>query len=271
MSDFTPPKTLTIAGSDSCGGAGIEADLKTFAALGVYGAAAVTAVTAQNTQGVRAIHDIPPEIVAQQIDAVMEDIGIDSVKSGMLSNVGIIEAIADRLAHHGVGAYVLDPVMVSESGHRLLDPSARDALIERLIPQALLITPNIAEVESLVGVRIESEDDMRDAAKALLDLGSRSVLVKGGHLPGEQATDILYDGDDFVLLSAPRVDTKNTHGTGCTLSAAIAAHLAKGRDLGEAVRLGKDYVTGALRHSFDIGKGPGPLNHFWDSSEGRTE
>ena len=174
MADRTTPGTkvtLTIADSDPSGGVGIQADLKTFAALGVYGAAVVTSVTAQNTQGVRAIHEIPPDIVAEQIDAVMEDIGIDSVKSGMLCNTAIIEAIADRLAHHGVTAYVLDPVMVSESGHRLLDPSAREALIVRLIPLTLLLTPNIAEVEALIGVTIESENDMCEAARALLATG----------------------------------------------------------------------------------------------------
>lgn len=271
MNQSTPPTTLTIAGSDSCGGAGIEADLKTFTALGVYGAAAVTSVTAQNTQGVRAIHDIPPDIVAQQIDAVAEDIEIDAAKSGMLSNAGIIEAVADRLAHHGVSAYVLDPVMVSESGHTLLEPSAREALIAKLIPQALILTPNVAEAEALGGIAIENEEAMRDAAKVLFDLGPRFVLVKGGHLAGDQATDLLYDGSDFISISAPRIETKNTHGTGCTLAAAIAAHLAMGRDPAEAVRLAKDYVTGALRHSFDIGKGPGPLNHMWNISEGETE
>lgn len=271
MSDFSPPKILAIAGSDSCGGAGIEADLKTCSALGVYGAAAVTSVTAQNTQGVRAIHDVPAAVVAQQIDAVIEDIASDAVKSGMLSNVEIIEAVADRLAHYGVAAYVLDPVMVSESGHPLLDPSAGDTLIKDLIPLSLIVTPNIAEAQALTGIAIESENALREAAKAVLDLGPRFVLVKGGHMPGEQAIDLFYDGADFVEFSAPRVETKNTHGTGCTLSAAIAAYLARGHEVVEAIRLSKNFVIGALAHSFDIGTGPGPLNHFWNTHKDQTD
>lgn len=259
----SPPRVLTIAGSDSGGGAGIEADIKTFTVLQTFGMAAVTSVTAQNTEGVFGVHDLPPEMVAKQIDVVAKDIGVDAVKSGMLSNAGIIEAVAAALARHDVPNYVLDPVMVSETGHALLQRTAVDTLIKKLIPLACLVTPNAAEAEVLCGVEIRDDASMRDAAKRIRDLGARAVLVKGGHLHGDEATDILYDGNDFMSISAPRLETRNTHGTGCTYSAAIAAMLARGADLTESVRAAKRYVTEAIRHGFELGHGAGPLNHFW--------
>lgn len=263
MSEMPPPIALTIAGSDSCGGAGIEADLKTFTALGVYGMAAVTSITAQNTVEVRGIHDIPPETVAQQIDAVAEDVGMDAVKTGMLSSAAIAEAVADALRRHRVEKLVVDPVMVSESGHRLLVRDAVDVVVKELLPQALVVTPNIAEAEVLTGRSIKDADAMRDAAKAIHDLGARCVLLKGGHMDGPEAIDYLYDGEEWFPYAAPRVATENTHGTGCTYGAAIAAFLAKGEDLREAVGHAKTYLTQALRAGFSIGHGPGPLNHFW--------
>lgn len=259
-----PPRVLTIAGSDSGGGAGIEADLKTFTALQVYGMAAVTAVTAQNTQGVHAVHDLPPGDVAQQIDVVVRDIGVDAAKSGMLSNGAIIASVANRIAQLGIANYVLDPVMVSESGHALLREDAIDVLKTRLLPLAFIVTPNAAEAESLSGKSVTNESEMREAARAIHDLGPKNVLVKGGHVEGEQAMDVLFDGSGFEVFAAPRIDTHNTHGTGCTYSAAIAANLAKGMDVRQSVKSAKEYVTGAILHGFDLGEGPGPLNHFWN-------
>lgn len=265
MAEQSPPRVLTIAGSDSGGGAGLQADLKTFAALGVYGTVAVTSVTAQNTQGVFGVHDTPPDLVAQQIDAVIDDIGIDAVKSGMLSKAPIIEAVADRLRYHEIASYVLDPVMISETGHALLQPQAIDALKSQLIPLSFILTPNIAEAEALTNTTIEDEEDMRDAARAIQAMGATNVLVKGGHMKGETATDVLCDADGtFHAFSAPRIDTRNTHGTGCTYASAIAAYLAKGDDVHEAVSRAKDYVTGAIKHGLDLGQGAGPLGHFWN-------
>jgi len=269
MDAARPPRALTIAGSDSGGGAGIEADLKTFSVLQVYGMAAVTSITAQNTTGVFAAHDLSPELVAKQIDVVVEDLGVDAAKSGMLSNAGIVEAVADRIAYHLFDNYVLDPVMISESGHTLLEKSAIESLKNKLLPLALLVTPNAVECEELCGRAVTDEAGMREAARAIYDLGARNVLVKGGHVEGKDATDLLYDGSDFEAFSTPRIDTRNTHGTGCTYASAIAAMLAKGLNLREAVASAKEYVTGAIRHGFNLGKGPGPLNHFWmlDDSE----
>lgn len=264
MASPSPPRVLTIAGSDSGGGAGIEADLKVFTAMQVYGMACVTSVTAQNTVGVHGVHDLPPEMVARQIDVVVEDLGVDAVKSGMLSNGAIIEAVADRMAHYGIEKYVLDPVMVSESGHELLQPDAIQVLTTKLLPLAEIVTPNAAEAEALSGQAVSDEAGMREAARAIHDLGARHVLVKGGHIEGRDAIDLLYDGSEFETFTAPRIDTPNTHGTGCTYAAAIAANLAKGLGVRDAVGLAKEYVTGAIRHSFDLGKGPGPLNHFWN-------
>nr|7R8Y_A Chain A, Phosphomethylpyrimidine Kinase [synthetic construct]7R8Y_B Chain B, Phosphomethylpyrimidine Kinase [synthetic construct] len=264
------PVALTIAGSDSGGGAGIQADLKTFSALGVYGMSVITAVTAQNTLGVQGVHDIPPELVAAQIDAVFEDLRVDAVKTGMLSNAEIVEAVAEALRRYGVRPLVVDPVMVAKSGDPLLAPDAVEALKERLFPLATIITPNLPEAEVLLGRPIRTEEEMEEAARRLLALGPKAVLLKGGHLEGEEAVDLLADGEGIHRFSAPRVQTRNTHGTGCTLSAAIAAHLARGHDLPEAVREAKAYLTGAIKAAPSIGHGHGPVNHFhawWKRAE----
>ena len=264
MNTSHPPRVLTIAGSDSGGGAGIEADLKTFTALQVYGMACVTAITAQSTTGVHSVHDLPPELVSRQIAVVVEDLGVDAAKSGMLANRTLIEAVADRIAHYRIEKYVLDPVMVSETGQALLQQDAIQILKTKLLPLASIVTPNAAEAEALSGRVVSDEAGMREAARAIHGLGARHVLVKGGHIEGDNAIDVLYDGSEFETFAAPRIDTRNTHGTGCTYSAAIAAKLAKGLDVHDAVKGAKDYVTEAIRHSFDLGAGPGPLNHFWN-------
>ena len=268
---------LTIAGSDSGGGAGIQADLKTFSALGVYGASVITALTAQNTQAVRAIHDAPPEFIAQQIDAVFDDIRIDAVKIGMLSRPEVIETVAAGLERHGVGRLgvsklVLDPVMVAKSGDQLLAPEAVAALRERLVPLATLVTPNLPEAAVLLEEpALTDEAEMAAVAKRLLALGSQWVLLKGGHLEGPESSDLLMGsdggGEDMnERFTAPRVATKNTHGTGCTLSSAITAGLAQGLDVIEATRRAKDYVTAALKAAdrLTVGKGHGPVHHFHD-------
>jgi len=258
-------KVLTIAGSDSGGGAGIQADLKTFAARGVYGTSALTAITAQNTVGVQGVFELPAEFVAAQIDSVMEDIGADAWKTGMLSNAEIIRAVAERARHYRVERLVVDPVMVAKGGDPLLRAEARDALIEELLPLAYVITPNHHEAQVLTGLQVSNLEEMRRAAVAIHELGARYVVVKGGHLTaGDAAIDVLYDGRDFDTLEAERVDTPNTHGTGCTFASAIAAELARGRPVGQAVREAKAYLTAALRAAVDleIGHGHGPLNHF---------
>ena len=254
---------MTIAGSDSGGGAGIQADLKTFQALGVYGASTLTAITAQNTLGVRAVHEVPVSIIAAQIDAVVEDIGVDAAKTGMLSSAEIIAAVADRVRHWGLNdRLVVDPVMVAKSGDRLLREDAVEALRRELLPLAAVLTPNLPEAEVLVGRSIENDQDIREAARAILDLGPRAVVVKGGHRTGD-ADDVLFDGREFHVLHANRVDTPNTHGTGCTFSAAIAAQLAQGQDVREAVRRAKAYLTEAIRRSGPLGRGHGPVAHDW--------
>ena len=255
-------KALTVAGSDSGGGAGIQADLKTFAALGVYGASVITAITAQNTLGVRAVQEIDPPVIAAQIDAVLEDIGADAVKTGMLASVPVIETVAAGLRRHGVTRLVVDPVMVAKSGDRLLAADAVGALRDHLLPLALVVTPNLPEAEALTGVTISDEDDMRAAARRLAAAGPRWVVVKGGHRAGNP-DDLLYDGSTFTLLPGERVPTRNTHGTGCTFAAAIAAGLARGLDVPAAVRDAKAYLTEALRHSYAVGAGHSPVNHFW--------
>jgi hydroxymethylpyrimidine/phosphomethylpyrimidine kinase len=253
---------LTIAGSDSGGGAGIQADLKTFAALGVFGTSAIVAVTAQNTLGVRSWIALPPEMVAAQIDAVIEDLGADAVKTGMLANAAIIEVVAERVRAHGLATLVVDPVMVAKSGDPLLEPAAVAALRERLLPLALVVTPNRPEAEVLSGRPVRSLAEARDAARALVDLGARHAVVKGGHGEGP-AIDVLYDGHGFHEYEAPRIATRHTHGTGCTFASAIAAELAKGATVPEAVRRAKDYLTHALRHAPGLGHGHGPVHHFW--------
>ena len=260
------PKALTIAGSDSGGGAGIQADLKTFSALGVFGASALTAITAQNTVGVTAVHEIPTEVISAQIDAVITDIGADAIKTGMLSSSAIIECVAGSLQRHagspGVRNLVVDPVMVAKSGDSLLQQEAVTTLKERLLPLAAVVTPNIPEAEALTGISVDTPEDMRRAAGLFLEMGAKSVVVKGGHLDGP-ATDLYYDGTEFREFTSPRIDTVNTHGTGCTFASAVAAGLAKGLDGPEAVAAAKEYVTEAIRHSFPIGQGHGPLSHFW--------
>jgi hydroxymethylpyrimidine/phosphomethylpyrimidine kinase len=261
---MTVPVALTIAGSDSGGGAGIQADLKTFAALGVYGTSALTAITAQNTVGVTGIHEIPIEMVAAQIEAVISDIGTDAVKTGMLSSSAIIETVARELAHFRVDRLVVDPVIVAKSGDRLLREEAVDALRRSLLPLATVVTPNIPEAEALTGMKIESGDDARRAAEKIVGMRAKAVVVKGGHLPGPPV-DLFYDGREFREFSAPRIETRNTHGTGCTFASAIAAGLAKGMEVVDAVAEAKEYVTGAIRCSLNLGEGHGPLNHFYRS------
>lgn len=254
---------LTIAGSDSCGGAGIQADLKAFSANGVYGMSVITAVTAQNTQGVLAVEDISTAVIQKQIEAIYEDIRVDAVKVGMVSRTETINAICDHLLKYQAGNVVVDPVMVSKSGFHLLQLQAVQALIERLLPIATVVTPNIPEAEIIAGMNIKTLKDMEQAASRIYQMGPENVLLKGGHLTG-QATDVLFDGDKYLHLTAERISTKNTHGTGCTLSAAIAANLAKGLAIDDAVRQAKEYLTIAIRHSLNIGKGVGPTNHFYD-------
>ncbi len=252
-------KVLSIAGSDSGGGAGIQADLKTFAALGVHGMTAVTAITAQNTLGVKVIQCVDPSIIEAQIDAVVTDIGVDVVKIGMLHSVEIIEAVAEKIEQYGLPA-VVDPVMVTTSGSELLKPEAKIALIERLLPLAAIITPNVYEAEILSGITIKSLLDAKEAAEIIATLGSKAVLVKGGHLDLDKAVDVLYSEGEFTILEAPLHDTVNTHGTGCSLSSAIAAQIAKGDGLVEAVTKAKLFVNTGIKYGLDIGAGPGPLN-----------
>jgi hydroxymethylpyrimidine/phosphomethylpyrimidine kinase len=258
------PKALTIAGSDSGGGAGIQADLKTFTALRVFGMSAVTSVTAQNTQSVLGINDLSPEFIELQIDAVINDIGVDAVKIGMLSTKEIVSSVAAKVKEYGLKNIVLDPVMVAKGGDMLLRSDARETLIEKLLPHAFIVTPNIPEAEVMAGIKISTIEDMKGAAKKIKSLGPENVLIKGGHLDrSSDATDVLYDGNDFYEYKSPWVETKNTHGTGCTYSAAICAGLAKGYPMVKAVKEAKDYVTFAIQNSFDLGSGHGPLNHFW--------
>ena len=261
-------RALTIAGSDSGGGAGIQADLKTFSALGCFGMSAITALTAQNTRVVTGIFPAPPEFIGEQIDAVMEDIGTDAVKIGMLHSPEVIETVAAKLEQWACPNVVLDPVMISKSGDKLLLDDAVTALKERLLPLATVITPNLPEASVLLGCTVETAGDMPDAARDLAALGAANVLVKGGHLTGGQSHDLLYTGTsgDMTELPGDRVDTPNSHGTGCTLSSAIAAGLAKGLDLRDAVRQAKEYITGALTAgaNYTTGRGHGPVHHFYD-------
>jgi hydroxymethylpyrimidine/phosphomethylpyrimidine kinase len=252
---------LTIAGSDSGGGAGIQADLLTFASHGIHGACAITAITAQNTVAVRSWQALEPAMVRAQIEAVVEDMEISALKTGMLANRQIIEEAASVITARGLGPLVVDPVMVAKGGDRLLDKSAESAYLDRLFPLAALITPNIPEAEVLLARRIQSVDDMKDAATALMRVGCRAVLVKGGHLEGDPI-DILWDGSTLHELVTPRIDTPNTHGTGCTYSAAITARLAFGHDVETSVRGAKQYLTTAIRESYSPGKGHGPVRHL---------
>jgi hydroxymethylpyrimidine/phosphomethylpyrimidine kinase len=254
-------RVLTIAGSDSGGGAGIQADLKTFCAFKVYGMSVITAVTAQNTVRVHGVEEIHPKFVSLQIDAVFTDIGVDAVKTGMLLNSDIVMTVARKCEEYKVDHLVVDPVMISKSGESLLQPDAVHYLKHDLLPLAELVTPNIPEAETLADMKIESQLAIQEAAFRICQLGCRAVLVKGGHLEGD-AVDTLYDGSSYHKLSSSRIETLNTHGTGCTYSAAIAASLAKGLPLLRAVRIAKSYVTSAIERSFSLGKGHGPLNHY---------
>lgn len=257
-------KVLTIAGSDSCGGAGIQADLKSFSAQGVYGMSVITAVTAQNTQGVFAVQDISQEIIGAQIDAIFTDIKVDAVKIGMVSQIPSIEIISEKLKQYNPQNVVIDPVMISKSGFSLLQPEAKKTLIEKLLPLADVLTPNIPEAEAILNgrLKINGTSDMLRAAEEIHKLGPKYVLIKGGHLDGK-AVDVLFDGGRAVYLENERIQTKNTHGTGCTLSSAIAANMALGLPIAESVKKAKDYITIAIEHSLDIGKGVGPTNHFY--------
>ncbi|EIM30918.1 MULTISPECIES: bifunctional hydroxymethylpyrimidine kinase/phosphomethylpyrimidine kinase [Microvirga] len=256
---------VTIAGSDSGGGAGIQADLKTFSALGVYGASVITALTAQNTTGVQSIHDVPPQFVTQQIDSVFSDLTVNAVKVGMLSQPAVVDAVAEGLVRYRAARIVLDPVMVAASGDRLLVPRAIDALRRVLLPMALLVTPNLPEAAALLDEpSAQDEQSMCRQAKRILALGPRAVLVKGGHGMGLESTDILMDQQGIWRFAASRITTRNTHGTGCTLSSAIAAGLAKGLSLNDAVEAGKSFISAAIGASdqLQIGRGHGPVHHF---------
>lgn len=258
-------KVLTIAGSDSSGGAGIQADLKAFSAHGVFGMSVITAVTAQNTQGVFAVQDIDADVIDKQIEAIFEDIAVSAVKIGMVSRSETIRRVAAGLIRYKAANVVVDPVMISKSGYFLLQPDAVEALVTCLLPLATIVTPNIPEAEEISGMKITSLKGMEEAARIIHGLGPNYVLLKGGHRADtEDATDILFDGAEFHHLTGQRIATNNTHGTGCTLSAAIAANLAKGRTACEAVTCAKEYITTAIEKSFAIGRGVGPVHHFYD-------
>lgn len=256
-------KVLTIAGSDSSGGAGIQADLKTFSAHGVFGMSVIAAVTAQNTQKVIDVQNISPDIIGKQIDAIFEDIEVDAVKIGMISEIEGIKEVAGKLRKYKPQNLVLDPVMVSKSGYALMNPEAVGTLIKELIPLVTVVTPNIPEAEIIAGIKIKNLGDMERASKIIYNIGPKNVLLKGGHLIGD-AVDVLYDGKSFIYLENERINTKNTHGTGCTLSSAIASNLALGMDIREAVKKAKQYITTAIQHSLSIGCGSGPTNHFYE-------
>ncbi|MFE0445751.1 bifunctional hydroxymethylpyrimidine kinase/phosphomethylpyrimidine kinase [Streptomyces fungicidicus] len=257
-----PPRVLTVAGSDSGGGAGIQADLKTMLALGVHGMSVLTAVTAQNSLGVQGAWELPVDAVRAQYRSVVDDIGVQAVKTGMLSSAELVETVADLIAGTDAPA-VVDPVGVSKHGDPLLAASALDSVRTRLLPVATVATPNLDEVARLTDVRVASEPDMRRAAEAVLAFGPRWVVIKGGHLPGD-AVDLLTDGSEEHWLRAPRHDNRHTHGTGCTLASAIASELAKGRSVPDAVKAAKAYVTGAIAEGFALGAGIGPVNHAWN-------
>ncbi len=257
-----PGRILIIAGSDSGGGAGIQADIKTATALGGYAMTAVTALTAQNTLGVHGVLPVPPDFLRLQIECVLADLGADAFKTGMLGDPALIETVADCLGRHRGVPLVLDPVMVAKGGHRLLAADAMDSLRRNLLPLATLLTPNLPEAEALSGLRIDSVDDMHRAADALLALGVPAVLLKGGHLPGEEVVDLLATPDGRERFAAPRIDTRHTHGTGCTLASAVATGLAQGMALRPAVVRARDYVRAAIGAAPGYGAGAGPLNHM---------
>ncbi len=258
---------LTIAGSDPSGGAGIQADLKTYAALGVYGMAAITALTAQNTVGVIAVHSVPPDFVALQVDTVVTDIRPDAVKTGMLASADIVRVVAGKMREHNIENLVVDPVMVAKSGDSLLAEEAVRAVREDLLPLATVVTPNLPEAAALLGRPVATLDEMRDAARSLHALGAANVVVKGGHLESDTVVDMLFDGQTLHEFSSPRVITRNIHGTGCTFASAIAAYLALGEPVADAVGKAKAYLTAALQHAYDTGKGHGSVNHMWGQKE----
>ena len=260
--DNPPPIALTIAGSDSGGGAGIQADLKTFHAFGVFGCSALTAVTAQNTTEVAAVHALPEEIVREQIRAVATDLPPDAVKTGMLASAALVECVAQAIDEHRLPNYVLDPVMISTSGHRLLDSEAEDTIRRRLVPLATVVTPNLHEARILTGLPVEAPSDLADAARAILDLGAKAALVKGGHFGGDDPVDLLLTQEGERIWSRPRLHTSAGHGTGCTLSAALAAGLAAGQPLADAADAAVDFVARALASAPGLGAGRGPINHF---------
>jgi hydroxymethylpyrimidine/phosphomethylpyrimidine kinase len=266
MARFQYPRVLSIAGSDSGGGAGIQADLKSIAALGCYGMTAITALTAQNTQGVRAIHPVPLKMLADQIDAVVEDIGVDAVKIGMLHSADTVRTVSAAIERHALPHIVLDPVMIATSGAVLIDNEAISVLVRYLFPRAAVVTPNLDEASLLVGRPLDNEAAMEAAALQLLDMGAQAVLLKGGHLPGDTVSDLLVTNERQPRwMRAARIDTPNTHGTGCTLSSAIASHLALGAPLAQAVELAREYVRGALQAGARVrtGEGSGPLDHSY--------
>ncbi|HXV78353.1 MAG TPA: bifunctional hydroxymethylpyrimidine kinase/phosphomethylpyrimidine kinase [Candidatus Binatia bacterium] len=255
-------KALTIAGSDSGAGAGIQADLKTFAALGVYGTSVITAITAQNTVEVTKIFELSPDLVAAQIDAIMEDIGAQAVKTGMLADAAIIERIAAKIGHYELKNLVVDPVMVAKSGDRLLRKAAIQALRSRLVPLAKVVTPNLPEAEALTEMKLTRAGEIEEAARRIVAMGAKNVVIKGGHRRGP-ATDFFFNGKKVRQLRSPRIRTRHTHGTGCTFSAAIAAYLARGEEVEEAVALAKKYITQAIRRGFAVGSGHSPVHHFY--------
>ncbi len=255
---------LTIAGSDSSGGAGIQADIKAMQANGVYAASVLTAITAQNTQAVTAAHDLPLDLINAQLDAVFDDLTIRATKTGMLSSTGIIEVVASQIERRGVAPLVVDPVMISKSGFALLKPDAVATLKTQLLPLATVVTPNAHEAAHLTGRTLQTVDEAKEVARQIHDLGSQAVLIKGGHLDAEEdAVDVLFDGSGFHVWRTERIDTPHTHGTGCTYAASIAANLAKGFDLFTSIDRAKRYVTGAIRHGLPLGKGHGPTHHFY--------
>ena len=255
-------KSLTIAGSDSSGGAGIQADLKTMTALGVYGMSAITALTAQNTTGVQSIFEVTPKFLEEELDSIFTDIFPDSVKIGMVSNAELIRVISKKLREHNAKNIVVDPVMVSTSGSKLMEDGAKDTLLSELFKVADIITPNIPEAEALTGQSIKSKDDMVEAAKKIGEFFEGYILLKGGHST-DDADDLLYKNSEKIWIKGERIENPNTHGTGCTLSSAIASYLAMGHDVPESVHLAKEFITGAISAKLDLGKGRGPLNHMW--------
>lgn len=259
-------KALTIAGSDCSGGAGVQADLKTFSAHGVFGMSVIVSVVAENTSRVIDIEDVTPSMIEKQIDAVFEDIEVDAVKIGMLSTPQCMEAVATKLKEYKPKNVIIDPVMYAKNGCPLMDPNSIGALIEKIIPLADVLTPNIPEAECISGIKIHNLDDVHKAAEIIHRMGCKSVLIKGGHAIGD-AEDTLYDGKNFSYYKTERINTKNTHGTGCTLSSSIASNLALGYSIEDSVRKAKDYVTTAIKHSLAIGKGCGPTHHFYDLYE----